>query len=298
MRWDMAKQICERERRGSKNGEMYSRFERRGTKNKLRKGSDDFDNFQSIKKHVPRFEQKELNENLNPLRRFLLKNVGRPWNKVHSEICENIKLSNTVQRHILQHVEWDVELHVKMVDGNPYVVNKYGMGREWKPLTGYGRRPQLYVNPDTGLLQKAPEGQTYRQRQRAYRNHIPSNRFFPADNLLIQYWKLDGIWYEIQFREPTEIERQYHKFGHLAGGGKIWVEARSRLNFDSGDFHNNLNSDHPNLPYHYFSDTWDWYTTKSLFGRNMFPVNKRQLKSKEVKKVEKMIEYWIRKGKK
>ena len=46
-----------------------------------------------------------LNENLNPLRRFLLAQVGRPWNKVYSEISAGIDRRNTVQQHIFAHLD-------------------------------------------------------------------------------------------------------------------------------------------------------------------------------------------------
>jgi hypothetical protein len=41
--------------------------------------------------------QKALNENLAPLRRYLLKQIGRPWNKVFSEICQNLRVDSVVQ---------------------------------------------------------------------------------------------------------------------------------------------------------------------------------------------------------
>ena len=45
-----------------------------------------------------------LNENLAPLRRYLHAQIGRPWNKVFSEICAGIDRRNTVQQHIHQHI--------------------------------------------------------------------------------------------------------------------------------------------------------------------------------------------------
>ncbi len=48
---------------------------------------------------------KWLNENLAPLKRFLGKQVGRPWDKVYSEIAENLKPTSTVQQHVRDHIE-------------------------------------------------------------------------------------------------------------------------------------------------------------------------------------------------
>jgi hypothetical protein len=47
---------------------------------------------------------KELNENLSPLRRYLERQVGRPWNKVYSEIAEHLRPDNVVQQHVRDHL--------------------------------------------------------------------------------------------------------------------------------------------------------------------------------------------------
>jgi hypothetical protein len=48
-------------------------------------------------------DPKSLNENLAPLRRYLRSNVGRPWDKVFSEISQRISLNSAVQLHIWHH---------------------------------------------------------------------------------------------------------------------------------------------------------------------------------------------------
>ena len=52
--------------------------------------------------------EKCLNENLAPLRRYLLSNVGRPWDKVFGEMSQHMRLDSAVQLHIWQHVQHDV----------------------------------------------------------------------------------------------------------------------------------------------------------------------------------------------
>ncbi len=59
---------------------------------------------------------KFLNENLAPLRRYLLSQAGRPWDDVYSEIAAQVDASNAVKRHILEHL-WD------MVDRSPLLIN-------------------------------------------------------------------------------------------------------------------------------------------------------------------------------
>src|SRR5438309_8576261 len=44
---------------------------------------------------------KSFNEHLGPLRRYLDSLVGRPWNKVHAEICARLNRGSVVQQHVL-----------------------------------------------------------------------------------------------------------------------------------------------------------------------------------------------------
>ena len=54
--------------------------------------------------HALRGDRKELNENLTPLRRYLERQVGRPWDKVYSEIAAHLRVDNTVQQHVRDHL--------------------------------------------------------------------------------------------------------------------------------------------------------------------------------------------------
>jgi len=151
MRPDMFEVIIERPRslRPNRNGSSYPRrklfhlFEQdlEGAPQKLgmRAGHKD----------------KCLNENLAPLRRFLRANVGRPWNKVRSEIAEHISASSAVQKHLLDHLADFVVEQVTLIDGKPHGLARYWIGRG--PLyDGPGWRGTLYVCPKTGLLRVAP----------------------------------------------------------------------------------------------------------------------------------------------
>jgi hypothetical protein len=93
---------------------------------------------------------KWLNEHLGPLRRFLRSNVGRPWNKVYSEICARIRRDSAVQDHVRDHVFDYVTVNVILVDGVPCSRegSDYGM-----PIGRYDRR-ELYVCPRTGILRR------------------------------------------------------------------------------------------------------------------------------------------------
>ena len=89
---------------------------------------------------------KYLNENLAPLRRFVLGQVGRRWDSVHAEICEHLRLTSAVQQHVLQHLDDFVVKDVEMVDGKP--VHR----ADHRPVVGSRWRALAWVCPRTGIL--------------------------------------------------------------------------------------------------------------------------------------------------
>lgn len=134
MRSDMSKVIVERPRRGGgrdRKGRPAREFEDMPSKQSMKRGHSDL---------------KELNENLTPLKRYLRKNVGRPWNKVFSEICENIRVDNAVQKHVRSHVYHYVERNV-IVEGKViFTRGILGVCELWNG--------DLYVCPKSGLLKE------------------------------------------------------------------------------------------------------------------------------------------------
>ena len=97
------------------------------TKGRLRR-DDDAPAREGMRRRYKLHSRKEFNENLAPLRRYLLKQVGRPWDKVFRDICEYIRLDNAVQRHVRLHIKDFVAIH------------------------GADRTRLLYVDRRTGLL--------------------------------------------------------------------------------------------------------------------------------------------------
>jgi hypothetical protein len=77
------------------------------------------------------WDGKDLNENLAPLRRFLEKSVGRSWNKVYSEIRQQLDHRRATGFHILQHLKQIVQVH-----------------------PGEQACSGLFVDPKTGILRK------------------------------------------------------------------------------------------------------------------------------------------------
>jgi hypothetical protein len=94
MREDMARVIVERPRLGG---------------GRTRKGRaiafDDLPAQEGMRRRYGRFgDRKMLNENLAPLRRYLDRQVGRPWDAVYSEIARHLRPDNAVQQHVRDHL--------------------------------------------------------------------------------------------------------------------------------------------------------------------------------------------------
>jgi hypothetical protein len=152
---------------------------------------DDFDS--GPKRASSARHGKWLNENLAPLRRYLMKQVGRPWDKVYSEICSTIDTRSAVGLHVLQHLEDFVSLNTFLEDG---VVCDRNYGRV-SPVKG------LYVHPVTKLLRCT---KNWRLRKK---KHFPPEKQelkFVRVGDLLAYEKIEGLWFRVAYRrvEPSE----------------------------------------------------------------------------------------------
>ena len=181
MREDMAKVIIERPRYGSW---MRARHRKGYHRQQQRIKPEDQPKREGIAEPY-RGNRKNLSENLAPLRRFLQSNVGRPWDKVFSEICARINRNSAVQDHVRDHV-WDfVALHVVLIDGLPC----YGTGRRYSEPLGTGWRwPPFYVCPRSGLLKRV------RVRRPKRREPVASPKPIPVGKSRFCVW-LDGGWH-------------------------------------------------------------------------------------------------------
>jgi hypothetical protein len=197
MRADMAKVIVERPR---KKGWAWNKP--KGYRRRLRRYGEDGPPAREGIKACWQSHTKGLNEHLGPLRRYLDKQVGRPWDKVFSEICAHIDRSNAVQDHIRDHVEDYVTTHVILIDGVP--CNGKGGWGYGQPLDQLRYRP-WYVCPRTGLLRRIKA--TSRKRQRRPKPQGPP-KYIPVGETL-QCRFLDGAWHLVTLKPlPTPY---YHR---------------------------------------------------------------------------------------
>jgi hypothetical protein len=173
MRVDMAKVIVERPRWGSRLASKKPGYRRSLQKCDLA----------DLPRREPlcgrwRGRQKSLNEHLGPMHRFLRSQVGRPWNKVHQDLCEHVSFDNAVQKHVLTHVFDFVTRHVTLVAGRPHSQRR-------RPL----EVGEMYVCPQTGLLKVV---RPLKRRDAPTRHGLGNLR---------QFHFRDGSWWELTLRK-------------------------------------------------------------------------------------------------
>lgn len=205
--------------------------------------------------------RKWLNENLRPLERYLASQVGRPWDKVYSEICAGIDRRNTVQQHIHQHLEDFVATKVVRLEGEIFKQRRWGglqpIASEWGP--------RFYVDPDHGLL-RANDGREAarqasrkrRQREAALRDGVHREDLRRIDAQW-QLHRIGGVWYRVEVADIRDIDPN----------GPMPIDALRRIPLDQCPTHTARKGIESNL----------W-----LFGApDLYAVRKRQLDAKELR---------------
>jgi len=127
---------------------------------------------------------KEFSDFLAPLRRYLQGQVGRPWDKVYSEIRKAIP-NGLHGDHLWMHIKWEVEINCFEREGRVFARPRYF----YRDVEVSG----LYVHPRTRLL--------------CYKAQISRSRLKqvvePVDRIEIgeneEYRKIVGVWYYQKF---------------------------------------------------------------------------------------------------
>ncbi len=198
MRKDMGKVITERERSGNPCRNAKTRMDIKW------KGEDgDYDIPNRMSSSATRqhgYNAKQFTDVLGPIYRYLDKQVGRPWNKVHSELCEHLDKRKVTHKHVFDHIDSYVEKDVyKGSDG------------VWYHTTGYSYMPDgialrrvvgLFINPKNGLI----------QRQKALKEQ-PKKK--DLDVIKVdkenEHRRLDGIWFLVKLKE-VEVDASYFDY--------------------------------------------------------------------------------------
>ena len=122
---------------------------------------------------------------LGPLEGFLRSNLGRPWDKVFSELRQALDVRKVTGRHIFDHLQWMVETDC-WIDADRRVY----AGPEGCEVGGF------YVHPRTGFLcfMQKPSARE-RKKQRLMRQEIDEIRFDCACSFKL----IEGQWYFVLY---------------------------------------------------------------------------------------------------
>jgi hypothetical protein len=190
MRKDMSKVIVERPRHNHS-----ARHSRSGRPSVLE--GEDGEPLRARARLGRQRKTKGLNENLAPLRRYLESQVGRPWNKIYSEIAQHLKPTSTVQQHVRDHLCDLVAISARMVEGQVMVQRRYP--GDFVPLEEDWRT--LFVHPRTGLLKRNSKARSYSRRRRELAEAKAAERAKRMRELApdLQLHLLnDGAWWEVR----------------------------------------------------------------------------------------------------
>ncbi len=251
MREDMSRLIVERPRKGGNFGRKGRAVALENLPTKV--GMRRF--------HVETGSYKYLNENLAPLRRYLERQVGRPWNKVFSEIAAHIRVDSTVQQHVRQHLQDFVAI-------NP----RHEINKGWYRYLDRPWRQPLYVDPDDGLLKRTDRLLEVRlaRRKRSEKAAEPVNVMTLPDGREVR--QINGAWYEVWWSELPEA-----RYETLGGGGSEIRVLLSPLFYD-------VISCAEIAPGPVTDDAESWATYRRNHPDRRYAAKKRALSSAELKR--------------
>lgn len=210
MRNDMHKLLCERPRTGG-HGRLGARncYIRASMKHNISLELDDEDELdeQSHRTKPKRINisrtDKQLSDFLSPLKGWLIKQAGRRWNDVFSELCTMLP-SGVHADHIRDHVDGYIERNVVIVDGIPCTAQAHRWSHSDDIHAARGmytpvNRTMLYVDPIDNILKWGKHTSPYGWRglrpgvrRPAYKRPADPNVHVVGDQ---RYNRINGIWY-------------------------------------------------------------------------------------------------------
>ncbi len=213
--------------------------------------------------------RKHLNETLAPLRRYLRKQIGRPWNAVYAEICANLSVTSAVQQHVRDHLDDFVGRNAFERNGALYVMSgRFDIVRRLSD--GW---VEMFVCPHAGTLQENPywaarRGCLVDRRAKRAAGAAERAKRLVVVSPYVQLHRLAGQWYEVRLaRIRGEAERAYDDFWDAHADRYAYAQREARVE-----------------DVIIASGAWSG-SRRALYGRSgVRGVAKRQLSRKELKR--------------
>ena len=272
MRKDFHKVVTERPRR---------KYIVKNRRNATKVFADPYDMAPGGKEGIRRPYRKnrfEFSDHIQPLRRYIEKQVGRKWDDVYSEICKAFPAGGILQDHVRSHV-WDFIETVTSVGENGEILTH---GRY--KYAGTPRKigaDEVYVHPITRIICRS---NLTRQSRKQRRKELEAKRRETQVKISEKKVcvKVDGLWYMVELAkipetftvvEKIEPKKPYFTpmgYEKVEGGWKVWKKEYTVVRDVL------LNE----------SVCWQWGRHKQyeLYGdHDVYAVSKRQLSKKEIK---------------
>lgn len=205
MRSDMAKVICESPRHNSRYDYTEHHALRAAKRFTVELGEDGYDvndKFSGRRKFgkAKRFGSgtKSFGEHLAPLYRLLDGKVGKNWNTVYKEICENLNPKSTLHQHILLHVDQYVEQNTFIgEDGKVW----YRTWREVQPINQM--IGGLWVHPVSRMIHRS-KWASYETYNKSRGKPRTINTIRAGSNTGF-YWN-EGVWFRMTYVDLNRTE--------------------------------------------------------------------------------------------
>jgi hypothetical protein len=172
------------------------------------------------------YSEKWFSDLLGPLERFLQSNVGRPWNKVYSEICAGLDKRKATGKHVFDHLKCMVYTNC-FIGANDKVC--------YLRQTEECEVDDLYVHPRTGLLCRARQEN---KREPKRRKLLSIEVTLLNLNNGTGYQKHEGLWYRVKLervfagwlrrKKPVTVRDIFLKRDVALGWGWHWVATEKK----------------------------------------------------------------------
>ncbi len=204
MRSDFAKVIVERPRGGSSLRNLKTRMPRIHSWDSE---TDDYSGPSRVSRRERWYSRsaKSQTDSLNPLTRFLHTQVGKPWNRVWSEVKHQFDERSTMQWHFVLHLKQMVKLNCFVGRGGMVYDSSLYHGSVFTRVDGF------YVHPKTRTLEWA---ESWRSSHRECPEH-PIILIAPNPNTECR--RIRGIWRVLTYVHHDSEEIVSQRFDGLLG---------------------------------------------------------------------------------
>lgn len=148
-----------------------------------------------------------IGTNFNLIRRFLKSRIGKNWNDVYSEICEDADVRSFEGNHLREWLSCVVEINTRIEDGE--IVSEFGY-----KITS---PEDFYVDPNTNILKQVEKSDYKREKATNLEQGV-----YEVDGQT--YCKHEGLWYRVEMKEVENCSKtiaddeKIIKFVHLNSG--------------------------------------------------------------------------------